>query len=73
MANMVPHPAPLQLAFVDYTSLKSYMATPFFWINRMVDAVYLIDILLGCITMYHDKAKNIWVMDPERIFWRYFR
>lgn len=63
----------LKLSFVNFGTLNSYLKSAFFSMNRLVDLVYFIDILLTCITMYYDKDNQIWVSDQRLIFIKYAR
>lgn len=44
-----------------------------FWINRCVDCIFLVDLVLQFFMMYYDEEDDIWVMDQNRIALTYLK
>ena len=57
---------PYRLAFIDQASL------PIFIMECIVDALFLIDVVLNFLTSYYDESNSL-VIDRRRIAYKYLK
>ena len=60
---------PYEVGFLDAPERGD---DPLFAINRLIDCIFIVDIVLQCFIAYQDKHGR-WVRKPRKIFYRYFR
>lgn len=42
-----------------------------FWVNRLVDVIFLVDIVLNFFLAYFDRVEGMWMFNPKKIRARY--
>lgn len=69
---------PYEVGFVaSASSFEDAFRDPLFWFNRVVDCIFIFDLLLQFVLMYPTRADgkidDTWVEDPQKIFGHYLR
>jgi len=59
---------PFEVAFI-----QTDLTNPLFWINRVVDLFFLVDIIFTFFIPFRDPDTNVWVTDHKKIAIRYLK
>lgn len=64
---------PFEVGLLELSRLEDMAVEPLAWINRMVDVVFVVDILLQCFITYQESTElgSSWVHDNRKILIRY--
>ena len=64
---------PFEVCILEPISLAEMLHDPLSWVNRVVDCIFAVDVLIQCITAYQEPADRGggWVYDQKQIFCRY--
>lgn len=67
---------PYEVCILESLSLSEMLVDPLAWVNRVVDAIFIVDVCFQCFTCYQDTTDNggsSWVYNNRRIFCHYAR
>jgi potassium voltage-gated channel Eag-related subfamily H protein 7 len=61
---------PFEMAFIPSVTIQINVL---FFVNRLVDCGFCVDIWINFTTSYYDKEKGSWVTDPFKVIYKYLR
>ena len=63
---------PFEVGLLEPLSLAAMMTSPLAWTNRVVDVIFLTDIVLNCFLSYQELGEHggAWIHDNKKIFMR---
>ena len=66
---------PFEVGIMEPSTLSQMAVDPLAWINRVVDCIFLTDIVLNCFLSYQELGEHggAWIHDNQKIFLRYLR
>ena len=66
---------PFEVGIIEPGTLDEMLVDPLFYINRLVDAIFMTDIVVQCFMSYQEPAHRggAWVHSLPRIFCHYLR
>lgn len=64
---------PFEVCILEPTPLHAMLSDPLSWVNRVVDIIFVVDIVLQCFIAYQESPEKggAWITDNKRIIYKY--